>query len=113
VGSPNAFSLYNAEGIALDGAGTVWVASAGGGVSPTIPPSVLPIILGGSISVPSPTGYESPSLAAGPLRVGVDGSGNVWVLLANNTVTEYVGVATPVVTPIALGAKNKKLAAEP
>jgi hypothetical protein len=35
------------------------------------------------------------------------------VLLANNTVTEYVGVATPVVTPIALGVKNGKLAAKP
>jgi len=47
------------------------------------------------------------------LRVALDGSGNVWVLLADNTVTEYVGVATPVVTPIALGVKNKKLAAKP
>jgi hypothetical protein len=43
----------------------------------------------------------------------VDGSGNVWVLLANNTVTEYVGAATPVVTPLALGVQSKKLGAKP
>jgi hypothetical protein len=35
------------------------------------------------------------------------------VLLANNTVTEYVGVAAPVVEPIALGVKASKLAAKP
>jgi hypothetical protein len=49
----------------------------------------------------------------GTLRVAVDGAGNVWVLLADNTVTEYVGAATPVVTPLALGLKNKKLATKP
>jgi hypothetical protein len=53
------------------------------------------------------------SLSAGTLRAAVDSSGNVWVLLTNNTVTEFVGVATPVETPIALGVKNKKLAAKP
>src|SRR6202012_5434225 len=36
-------SFYNPAGIALDGAGTVWVASQGGGNGPVILPSVLPI----------------------------------------------------------------------
>jgi hypothetical protein len=57
--------------------------------------------------------FQSSSLSVGPLRVAVDGSGNVWVLLANNTVTEYVGIATPAVTPIALAVKSKKLGAKP
>jgi len=57
--------------------------------------------------------YQSSSLSAGPERVAVDRAGNVWVLLAGNTVTEYVGVATPAVTPIALGVKNNKLGAKP
>jgi len=101
--------FYNAQGVAVDGAGTVWVASKGGGPIP-ISPSVLPI----APPSLSPTNYlVSPSLAAGPLRMAVDSSGNVWVLLANNTVTEYIGVATPVMTPIALGLKNKKLGAKP
>jgi hypothetical protein len=60
-----------------------------------------------------PNYLSASSLAAGPLRVAIDGSGNVWVLLAGNSVTEYIGVATPVVTPLSLGVKNKKLAAKP
>ena len=107
-GGGSGYLFLNANGLALDGAGMLWVASLGGqaGSGLVVPPSILPISQ-------SPSPLSSPSLAAGPLRVAVDGSGNVWVLLANNTVTEYVGVATPVATPIALGVKNKKLAAKP
>jgi hypothetical protein len=106
--------LYFAPGgIALDGAGIVWVASQGGGSSPVILPSVLPIAPNLLASSISPNYFVSSTLSSGPLRVAVDGSGNVWVLLADNTVTEYVGLATPVVTPIAAGVKNKKLAAKP
>jgi hypothetical protein len=96
--------FLNAKGLALDGAGMLWVASQGGSA---LGPGLLPASSGTASSL------SSPSLAAGPLRVAVDRSGNVWVLLANNTVTEFIGVATPVVTPIASGVKNKKLAAKP
>ena len=100
----------NARGIALDGAGTIWVADAGDSTVPLLP-GVLPIIPGGPYA---PQGYyASPSLAAGPTRVGVDGSGNIWVLLANNTITEYVGAAAPTVNPTALALKSKKLGAKP
>ena len=106
-------NFLNAKAIALDGARMLWLASLGGETEQGIlAPNILPISDNSSISG-SPNGLTSPSLAAGPLRVAVDGSGNVWVLLANNTVTEYVGVATPVVTPVALGLKNNKLAAKP
>jgi hypothetical protein len=107
------YLFFGARGIAIDGAGTGWMASAGGGATITILSSVLPIapslVAGGGY----PNYLASASLAARPLRVAVDGSGNLWVLLANNTVTEYVGVATPAVTPIALGLQNKKLGAKP
>jgi hypothetical protein len=107
------YSFYNAEGIAVDGSAVVWLASAGGG-NLSILPSVLPILSNSSSVQSNQQGYlASPSLAAGPLRVAVDGSGNLWVLLANQTVTEYVGVATPGVTPTALAVKNKKLGAKP
>jgi hypothetical protein len=89
----------------------VWLASTGDGTS-LLPASILPI----NTSLTDYTGakpFAATSLSAGPLRVAVDKSGNVWVLLADNTVTEYVVAATPVVTPIALGLKNKKLAAKP
>jgi hypothetical protein len=104
----NALDTLNPRGLAEDGAGTVWVAGQGGtGISP----GVLPLAASGDFSGTLP--YDSSSLAAGPLRVAIDGSGNIWVLLANNTVTEYVGAATPVVTPLALGIQTNKLAAKP
>lgn len=103
--------FYAAQGVAIDGNGTVWLASKGGGTLSVLP-SLLPIAPS-ILADNTPTYLASTSLAAGPLRVAVDGSGNVWVLLADNSVTEYVGLATPVVTPIALGVKNKKLGAKP
>ncbi|WP_213805469.1 hypothetical protein [Granulicella sp. dw_53] len=109
--SPPGIDVLNARGIALDGAGTVWVAGQGGGTQPAVLPGVLPIKAGFSPASTKP--YVSPSLEAGPLSVAVDGSGNVWVLLKDNTVTEYVGAAVPVVTPIALAVKTKRLAAKP
>jgi hypothetical protein len=106
-------NFFNAAGVAVDGAGTAWVASQGGGnPGSVILPSVLPIapsLFNGGL----PNYLASPSLAAGPLRVAVDGSGNLWVLLADNTVAEYIGVAAPAVAPIALALKNNKLGAKP
>jgi hypothetical protein len=104
--------FWNARGIALDGAGTAWIANQGGHTNPVIPPGVLPIALSLSYYT-SAVSYTSSSLAAGTLRVAVDGAGNVWVLLADNSVTEYVGAATPVVMPLALGVQKKKLGAKP
>jgi hypothetical protein len=58
-------------------------------------------------------GYSDSSLN-GIETVAVDGSGNVWA--ANNTgnsVTEFVGLAAPVVTPIAAGVANNSLGTRP
>jgi hypothetical protein len=112
--SGNGRLFFNARGIAIDGSATAWVASQGGeSTSQMIPPSVLALSpptfspgVGNSYLVAA-------SLAAGPLRVAIDGSGNVWVLLANNTITEYVGVATPAVTPTSAALASKKLGAKP
>lgn len=105
----------NIQGIALDGAGTFWVAGAGGtsGGGLSFPPNVLPIVPGGTGSANPQGSYASPSLAAGTVRVGIDGSGNLWVLLANNTITEYIGAAAPTVNPTGLALKNKKVGAKP
>ena len=94
----------------------MWIGSPGGGASKSNGTPLSPGLVafgGGSTGNGTDEFFYSSSLTAGPLRVAVDGSGNVWVLLADNTVTEYVGVATPVVTPLALGVKNKKLGAKP
>jgi hypothetical protein len=92
----------DSQGVAFDGAGGVWVASPGGNVTLL---DELGNYSGAQTSAPLSDGLS--------LRAAVDGSGNVWVLLTNNAVVEHIGAATPVVTPIALGAKNKKLAAKP
>ncbi len=107
-------NIQNPRGIALDGAGFVWVGSRGDVTQPLLQPGVFPIDPATStaiVSVARP--YASPSLSAGSLRVAVDGSGNVWVLLGDNTVTEFVGAATPVVTPLALGSLENKFGAKP
>jgi hypothetical protein len=102
IAGSNVLFGANSQGIAFDGAGDVWVAGPGGGVTLL---DALGNYGGASTSPPIPNGSS--------LRAAVDGSGNVWVLLTNNTVVEHIAAATPVLTPIALGVKNKKLAAKP
>ena len=78
-------------GIAVDGAGTAWVANN---------------VMAGSVSAFTPAGVAlTPAAGLGvlnqPVGVAVDGSGNVWVTSAgDNSVTQMVGVAAPTVTPL-------------
>jgi streptogramin lyase len=102
-------SISNSRGIALDGAGALWIGNTG---STNVQPNLAEIIPS-LISNDQFAGYVSSSLSAGPLMVAVDGTGNVWVLLANNTITEYVGIATPAITPIGLAVKNTKIGKTP
>ena len=92
----------NAQGLAFDGAGSLWIAAPGGET-----------FLRDAQGNYSGAGTSTPAADGGSLRVAVDGSGNVWVLIANNTVIEQIGVATPVTAPLSLGVKNKKLGAKP
>jgi len=104
-------TIYNPAGVAIDGAGFVWIANAGSAAQDAAPN--VTEIDASALSSFAYVGLQNPSLANGTVRAAVDRAGNVWVLLANSTVTEYVGVAAPAVTPIALGLKNKKLGAKP
>ncbi len=108
-GSTGFVTIYNPQGVAVDGANYVWIANTG---SSSSPPNLTEID-GPDLAGNYYAGYQSSSLSAGTERVAVDRAGNVWVLLANNTITEYVGVATPAVTPIAVGVKNGKLGSKP
>jgi hypothetical protein len=45
--------------------------------------------------------------------IAIDGGGNVWMMISNNTVAEFVGAATPVVTPLSVGVKNGTLGMRP
>jgi hypothetical protein len=111
LGAPTFFFIYNPRGVAIDGAGAVWFGNSGGG-SEIVPPNVTEFLPSELNNLQSAS-LVSSSLAAGPTMVAVDGSGNVWVLLGNNTITEYVGVATPAIEPIALAVKEAKLGKTP
>lgn len=88
------------EGIAIDGAGNVWVVNrASTQIDPPFPDSSISEFNSSGTAISPSTGYQA-SLNIS-LRIAVDGSGNVWVPNATlNTVTEFVGAASPVVTPI-------------
>jgi streptogramin lyase len=87
------------QGIAVDGNGTVWVANY-------LTNTLSEIAGAGSGSAGT---YLSPSSGLGtdaalshPYALAIDGSGNIWVSnFANSTLTQFVGAAAPVKTPLA------------
>jgi hypothetical protein len=104
--------LNTPQGLAVDGLGNVWVANTG----PTAKPgnSVTELNNSGAAFSPS-TGFIGGAMSS-PFSLAMDGSGNVWVSnnnLGSNSVTEIVGAAAPVVTPLALAVKNSTLGKRP
>ena len=92
VRSP-ALNLPN--GVAADGASNVWITN---GVTAG---SIAEFNSSGTLLSPS-TGY---GLLNTPVSVGADSSGDLWTAnLGDNSVTEFVGIASPVTTPIAASA---------
>jgi len=82
-------------GIAIDGSGSGWVVSQN-------PFSVTALSTSDAL-LSGPSGYLNSGLNL-PASVAIDGSGDAWVANnGNNTVSELIGAATPVVTPIAAG----------
>ncbi len=78
--------------IAVDGAGAVWMtnAAAAGSLAELSPSGVL---------VSPLTGFGGLNI---PVGIGIDASGSVWTAnIGDNSVSEFVGLATPVVTPLA------------
>ena len=107
--------------IAIDGSGHLWLMT-NFNTNNQQPASLAELSASGSSlnSNQSAPGFVCgdsvcPSFSDGPASIAVDGSGNVWVLTQSNssTVTEFVGVATPVVTPLALGVHTKSLGKKP
>lgn len=85
--------LNTPESIAIDSAGRVWAANFNGN-------TVSVFTNTGTALSPSP-GYNAGSGIYGPVNIAVDGSGDVWVTNYNGSLTELIGAASPVVTPIA------------
>jgi PKD repeat protein len=89
-------TLNSPDGIAIDGAGNAWALNDY---------SVVEFSSSGVI-LSAPYGYAiaTPIMGSEGGGVAIDGSGNVWAVTRESfTVTEIVGVATPVITPIAAG----------
>jgi len=87
------------EGIAIDGAGNVWVVNRGStNIMAPYPDSSISEFNSLGTAISSSTGYQARLNLC--LRIAVDGSGNVWVTNASlNSITEFVGAGSPVVTP--------------
>ena len=84
--------LSEPETIAIDGAGIIWTVNWGSGTISAF--NNTPTALSPS------TGYESTNQSE-PQMMAIDGSGNIWVADGGGVgLTEFVGAATPVVTPI-------------
>jgi streptogramin lyase len=112
VSPPTGFAgggLAGPRAIAMDGSGNAWIAN---GPNLTATSRISEISSSGTPISPS-TGFTGGSMA-NPYGIAVDGSGNVWVAnYGTYFVTEFIGAATPVVTPLAYGVKNKTLGTRP
>jgi len=83
--------------VAIDGAGSVWIANSNSTVSK--------LTSGGTALSPS-TGFAGSGLST-PSAVAIDGSGNVWVTNSgDSSLTEFFGAGSPAVTPLATAVAN-------
>jgi hypothetical protein len=86
------------QGLAIDGAGNVWAANTNS--------ITISELSNTGTAITNSNGYQASGAFTGPIDLAIDGSGNVWVVNgeASGTysavITEMVGAATPVVTPI-------------
>ena len=90
---------YPADPVA-DGAGNIFVSNVGGNSISEFSPN--------GTAITDASGYQGPGLDE-PDGIVIDGSGNLWA--ANTTastsnVVEFVGIATPVVTPVVANLLN-------
>ena len=105
--------------IVIDGLGTAWTPTCGPKCSgPTNTDNVIHLAANGSL-LNTGGGFQTPGLDA-PQGVGIDASGNLWVgnsggqlTSTPGTVTEIVGVAAPVKTPIQAALKASLLGQRP
>ena len=87
-------SLAGPAGVAIDSSGNAWIANDNANNGTTI----TKITQSGTL-----TSYSGGGLAT-PDGIAIDGAGNVWTAdLGNNALTEIIGAAVPVITPICSG----------
>ncbi len=118
-GSSPASITYTGAGLnspialAIDGGGTVWIANGGAN---TI--SEIPLAAAGGVGQSGTIGYGLAALT-NPYKLAIDGSGNLWVInlgtkvAGSGTITQFVGMAAPVVTPMSIAVKTNSIASRP
>jgi len=87
------------QAVAIDGAGRVWISNFHDGTLSVFAGSKQPSP-GAPLSPPAGLGTDAQ--LGSPFALAIDQSGNLWVTNSNaaNTVTVFVGLATPVKTPL-------------
>jgi hypothetical protein len=96
--------LFGPTSLAIDGAGQVWVTNSS--------TSISAFANNGLALSPGTTGYTGGNLS-NPTGISIDISGNVWIAnQGNNSVTEVLGAAVPVV-PLAIGVANNTTGSKP
>lgn len=102
----NAGSFYDSGGLAIDGSGNVWIANYGS--NPT-----LAEFSNSGIAITPATVYMA-GFVVYPYRIAIDGAGSIWVpsRLTSNVI-QFVGAATPVVTPFAVGVRDNSQGMRP
>jgi hypothetical protein len=92
-------------GLAIDGDGDVWAAN---NLSPSGAGNSISEFNSSGVPLSPGSGYTGGGLN-GPLAIAIDAAGNLWVINNTNTnssVTEFIGTAAPVTTPL-LGPPQK------
>jgi hypothetical protein len=111
--SAQAGGLSIPQGVAIDGVGNAWVSNSTNISNSSPYAGALAEFSNAEAALTPSVGYGSTTMAA-PHLDAVDGSGNVWLAnSSSNTFTVFLGLATPVVMPLALGVANGTLGTEP
>ena len=85
--------LNDSIGLVIDGAGNVWLANSDF--------NCISEFNSNGTAISGPNGYTNSSVIGSSI-IAIDGSGNVWVNdpAPSSTISEFVGAASPVVTPV-------------
>lgn len=110
--------------VAIDGAGSAWITTSYNGRVTQLDNSAA--VLSGPMGlvngtpvppyancIPIPYKVSCERLPTRPGGIAVDSSGNVWINNLVGYASEFVGAATPVITPLSVGVRDHKLGARP
>ncbi len=100
--------LSGPAGLAIDGSGRVWIANRDNNSITEFSNSGTPLSPSTGLGTDSYVTQQVNVGLSGPRGIAIDPSGNIWVTnFTYNSVTEFVGAATPAATPIAQTTHGK------